>query len=98
MDRCRAARLAVEVETQTLADVREALAAGAKRILLDNMPAAQMRKAVALARGQAKLEASGGITLKNVRRVARTGVDYISVGAITHSAPAADIALDFLPG
>jgi nicotinate-nucleotide pyrophosphorylase (carboxylating) len=54
-----------------------------------------MKKAVALARGKAKLEASGGVTLKNVRRVAHTGVDYISVGAITHSAPAADIALDF---
>jgi nicotinate-nucleotide pyrophosphorylase (carboxylating) len=92
---CRSSRLPMEVETQTLADVREALAAGAKRIMLDNMTAAQIRKAVALARGRAKLEASGGIKLRNVRRVAETGVDYISVGAITHSAPAADIALDF---
>ncbi len=97
IDRCRSSRLPTEVETQTLADVKEALAAGAKRILLDNMTVAEMEKAVALARGKAKLEASGGVTLRNVRRIALTGVNYISVGAITHSAPAADIALDFLP-
>ena len=97
IERCRSSRLPLEVETQTLADVEEALAAGAKRILLDNMTVAQMKKAVALARGRAKLEASGGVNLGNVRRIAGTGVDYISVGAITHSAPAADIALDFQP-
>jgi nicotinate-nucleotide pyrophosphorylase (carboxylating) len=97
IERCRSSRLPMEVETQTPADVEEALAAGAKRILLDNMAVAQMKQAVLLARGRAKLEASGGINLRNVRRVAGTGVDYISVGAITHSAPAADIALDFLP-
>lgn len=95
LERCRSSRLPVEVETQTLADVREALAGGAKRILLDNMTVVEMKKAVALARGKAKLEASGGITLRKVRRVALAGVDYISVGAVTHSAPAADIALDF---
>jgi nicotinate-nucleotide pyrophosphorylase (carboxylating) len=95
--RCRASRLPLEVEVQALADVREAIDAGAKRILLDNMTVAQMRRAVALAGGRAKIEASGGVTLGNARRVAGTGVDYISVGAITHSAPAADIALDFLP-
>lgn len=95
--RCRPSRLPVEVESQTLADVKTALTAGAKRILLDNMTAAQMKQAVALAHGKARLEASGGVTLENVRRIAETGVDYISVGAITHSAPAADIALDFLP-
>lgn len=95
LERCRSSRLPIEVETQTLADVKEALTAGAKRILLDNMTVAEMKKAVALARGKAKLEASGGVILKNVRRVAHTGVDYISIGAITHSAPAADIALDF---
>jgi nicotinate-nucleotide pyrophosphorylase (carboxylating) len=61
------------------------------------MTVAQMKQTVTLARGKAKLEASGGVTLRNVRRIAETGVDYISVGAITHSAPAADIALDFLP-
>jgi nicotinate-nucleotide pyrophosphorylase (carboxylating) len=97
VERCRSSRLPLEVETETLTDAREALAAGAKRILLDNMSLAQMRKAVALARGQARLEASGGINLRNVRQVALTGVDYISIGTITHSAPAADIALDFLP-
>jgi len=97
LERCRSSRLPVEVETRTLAGVSEALAAGAKRILLDNMTVAQMRSAVALARGRARLEASGGVTLRNVRRIAGTGVDCISVGAITHSAPAANIALDFLP-
>jgi nicotinate-nucleotide pyrophosphorylase (carboxylating) len=89
-------RLAVEVEAGNLREVREALAAGAQRILLDNMTPAQLRAAVQLCRGQAKTEASGGVTLTNVRKVALTGVDYISVGAITHSAQAADIALDFL--
>jgi len=98
LERCRSSRLPVEVETQTLADVKEALAGGAKRILLDNMTVAEMKRAVALARGKAKLEASGGVNLRNVRGVAHTGVDYISVGAITHSAPAADIALDFAEG
>lgn len=96
IDRCRFSRLPMEVEAQTVADVAEALAAGAKRILLDNMTVAQMKRAVALAGGRAKLEASGGVTLRKVRRIAETGVDYISVGAITHSAPAADIALDFV--
>lgn len=96
LDRCRRAKLPVEVEARTLAEVREALAAGAARILLDNMTPAMMKRAVGLCRGRAKTEASGGVTLRNVRQVALTGVDYISVGALTHSAPAADIALDFL--
>jgi len=97
IERCRSSRLSKEVETQTLADVEEAIAAGVKRILLDNMTVAQMKRAVNFARGRAKFEASGGVNLRTVRRIAQTGVDYISVGAITHSAPAADIALDFLP-
>jgi len=97
LERCHPSRRPVEVETRTLADVREALSAGAKRILLDNMTPAVVRKAVTVARGRAKLEVSGGVTLANVRRYALAGADYISVGAITHSAPAADIALDFLP-
>jgi nicotinate-nucleotide pyrophosphorylase (carboxylating) len=97
LERCRPSRLPVEVEARTLADVSEALSASARRILLDNMTTRQLKLAVALARGKAKLEASGGITLRNARRVAETGVDYISVGAVTHSAPAIDIALDFLP-
>jgi nicotinate-nucleotide pyrophosphorylase (carboxylating) len=96
LESCRSSRLPVEVETRTLADVREALAAGARRILLDNMTPARVKRAVALVRGHARLEASGGITLANVRRYARAGVDCISVGALTHSAPSSDIALDFL--
>jgi len=91
-------RLPVEVEARTLAEVREALDAGARCILLDNMTLARLRSAVRFCRGRAVIEASGGMTLKTVRRVALTGVDYVSVGAITHSAPAADLALDFLPG
>jgi nicotinate-nucleotide pyrophosphorylase (carboxylating) len=97
IERCRSSLLPMEVEVLTLNGVEEAIAAGARRILLDNMTVAQIRRAVAIARGRARLEASGGISLKTVRRVAEAGVDYISVGAITHSAPAADIALDFLP-
>lgn len=93
--RCRT-RLEVEVECRTPAEVREALAAGARRILLDNMTIAQLRRSVRLVNHRARLEASGGITLKNAAAVARTGVDFISVGAITHSAPAADIAIDFV--
>ncbi len=88
-------RLEVEVEAASLAEVREALFAGARRILLDNMSPTQLRRAVRLCRARAVTEASGRVTLDNVRDIARTGVDFISVGAITHSAPAADIALDF---
>jgi len=87
--------LAVEVEADTLAQVRQAVAAGADFILLDNMPPAKLRRAVRLVAGRARTEASGGVTLENVRVIAETGVDFISVGALTHSAPAVDIALDF---
>ncbi|MBI5955915.1 MAG: carboxylating nicotinate-nucleotide diphosphorylase, partial [Chloroflexi bacterium] len=87
-------RFPVEVEASTLAEVREAVAAGADRILLDNMSLSQMREAVGLVAGRAKLEASGRMTLERVRRVAETGVDYISVGALTHSAPALDISME----
>jgi len=83
----------VEVECQTLGEVQDALAAGVPRILLDNMTTAELREAVELAAGRAALEASGGITLDTVREVAETGVDYISVGALTHSAPALDLSL-----
>jgi nicotinate-nucleotide pyrophosphorylase (carboxylating) len=85
--------LSVEVECATLDEVDEALAAGAQRILLDNMSTDELREAVSRASGRAELEASGGITLENVRQVAETGVDYISVGALTHSAPALDLSL-----
>ena len=83
----------VEVECADLGEVEEALAAGVKRILLDNMPPERLRSAVALSAGRAQLEASGGVTLENVRTVAETGVDFISVGALTHSAPALDLSL-----
>ncbi|HWN94714.1 MAG TPA: carboxylating nicotinate-nucleotide diphosphorylase [Methylomirabilota bacterium] len=87
--------LEVEVETDTLGQVGQAVAAGADIILLDNMPVEQLREAVRLVDGRARTEASGGVNLQSVRRIAESGVDYISVGAITHSARAVDIGLDF---
>jgi nicotinate-nucleotide pyrophosphorylase (carboxylating) len=83
----------VEVECATLDEVREALDAGVTRILLDNMSTAELRDAVELAGERAELEASGGVTLDTVREIAQTGVDYISVGALTHSVPALDLSL-----
>ena len=88
--------LPVEVEAETLDEVREALAAGADRILLDNMPLPRLREAVALVGGRCSLEASGGVTLATVRAIAETGVDFISVGALTHSAPSLDVSLEVL--
>jgi nicotinate-nucleotide pyrophosphorylase (carboxylating) len=85
----------IEVEVDTLVQLEEALAHGADTILLDNMALDDMRRAVALAKGRAVLEASGNVTLQTVRAIAETGVDYISSGAITHSAPNLDIGLDF---
>jgi nicotinate-nucleotide pyrophosphorylase (carboxylating) len=95
--RAQCPALAVEVEAQTLAQVRQALAAGADVILLDNMSVGQLRQAVATVAGRAKTEASGNVNLSTVRAIAETGVDFISVGALTHSARAMDIALDFQP-
>jgi nicotinate-nucleotide pyrophosphorylase (carboxylating) len=83
----------VEVECATLAEVADAVEAGVSRVLLDNMSPDELRRAVELAGGRAELEASGGITLETIRSVAETGVDYISVGALTHSAPALDLSL-----
>ena len=83
----------VEVECATLAEVEAALEGGAGRILLDNMEPVGLRQAVELVGGRAALEASGGVTLDTVRAFAETGVDYISVGALTHSAPALDVSL-----
>lgn len=83
----------VEVETSTLDEVREALKAGADIIMLDNMTVEMMKEAVRIINGKSITEASGGITLGNVRQIADTGVDFISVGAITHSSPALDIGL-----
>ncbi len=88
-------RLPVEVEADTLAQVKQAVEADADIILLDNMTPAQLRQAVKLVAGRAKTEASGGVNLKTVRTIAQTGVDFISVGALTHSARAVDIGLDF---
>jgi len=90
--------IAVEVECATLAEVEGALAAGVPRLLLDNMEPPELRRAVTLAAGRAELEASGGINLDTARAVAETGVDYISVGALTHSAPALDVSLLLDPG
>ena len=87
--------LRVEVEADTLEQVRLAVEAGADIILLDNMPPARLREAATLVAGRAKLEASGGVTLNTVRAIAETGVDFISVGAVTHSARAVDLGLDF---
>jgi nicotinate-nucleotide pyrophosphorylase (carboxylating) len=89
--------LPVEVECATLDELREALAAGAPRILLDNMTNETMREAVELTDGRAELEASGGVSLETVRGIAETGVDFISVGALTHSAPALDVSLILEP-
>src|ERR687892_663157 len=83
----------VEVECTTLAEVADALETGVPRLLLDNMSPDELRRAVELAGGRAELEASGGITLETIRAVAETGVDFISIGALTHSAPALDLSL-----
>jgi nicotinate-nucleotide pyrophosphorylase (carboxylating) len=88
-------QLAVEVEADTLEQAGQACQAGADVILLDNMSNQDLRTAVRLIDGRAKTEASGGVNLATVRSIAETGVNFISVGALTHSAPAADIALDF---
>jgi nicotinate-nucleotide pyrophosphorylase (carboxylating) len=91
----RAARpdLPIEVEVEDLAGLDEALAAGAARIMLDNMDLETMRAAVRRTEGRASLEASGGVTLERLRAIGETGVDFISVGALTHSAPALDLSL-----
>ena len=89
------AGIKVEVECDTLDQVKTAIDAGAEVIMLDNMGLIDLREAVKLVEGRAVTEASGGVTLETVRRIAETGVDWISVGALTHSAPALDLALDF---
>jgi len=94
LNRCKQKRkpgVLLEVETQTLDDVREALECGADIIMLDNMQIADVRESIKIVNGKAKLEVSGNITLENITHYAATGIDFISVGAITHSAPAADI-------
>ncbi|MCX5765207.1 MAG: carboxylating nicotinate-nucleotide diphosphorylase [Gemmatimonadetes bacterium] len=88
-------KIPVQVECDTLDQLRAAIAAGADSVLLDNMSVEQMREAVAIAAGQVITEASGGVRLDTVRAIAESGVDRISVGALTHSAPALNLALDF---
>ncbi len=85
----------IEVECDTLAQVAEAVAAGADIVLLDNMTPEMLRRAVAVVAGRARTEASGGVTLDTIRAIAETGVDYVSVGRLTQSAPAVDIGLDW---
>ena len=87
---------AIEIEVETLEDMEEALEHGARIILLDNMSLDDLRLAVSLNKGRAVLEASGGVTLDSVKAIAATGIDVISSGAITHSAPCLDLGLDFL--
>ena len=91
------AGLPIEVECRDLAEVDEALAAGAGRILLDNFAPDQLRQAVDRVGGRAQLEASGGVTLETIREIAMTGVEFVSVGALTHSAPALDLSLTLEP-
>jgi nicotinate-nucleotide pyrophosphorylase (carboxylating) len=88
----------IEVEVTSLAELDEALDAGARAVLLDNMPPEMLRQAVQRVAGRAVTEASGGVTLENIRAVASTGVDLISLGWLTHSAPALDVALDVTTG
>jgi len=97
--RARAARpdLPLAVEVRSLDELEAALAAGAPRILLDNMDLATMREAVARTAGRASLEASGGVTLERLGEIAETGIDFISIGALTHSAPALDLSLILEP-
>jgi nicotinate-nucleotide pyrophosphorylase (carboxylating) len=95
--RARAANtgLQVQIEVDRIEQIEAALTAGADRLLLDNMPPPVLREAVALVAGRVPLEASGGVMLETIRAIAETGVDYISVGRITQSAPAVDIGLDY---
>lgn len=86
----------IEVEVSSLKDVEEALQAGADIVMLDNMPIKEMEKAVRLIDRRALVEASGGVTLESVREIAATGVDFVSVGALTHSAKALDLSLEVL--
>ena len=88
--------LQVQVEVDCIGQIEPALEAGADRLLLDNMSPAVLREAVALVAGRVPLEASGGVNLETIRTIAETGVDFISVGRITQSAPAVDIGLDYV--
>src|SRR5205085_5361202 len=89
--------LPVEVECETLDEVDKALEARADILLLDNMSIEDIREAVSRSKGRAKTEISGGVTLERIRELSATGADYVSVGALTHSAPAVDISFDIEP-
>ncbi|MDM8563356.1 nicotinate-nucleotide diphosphorylase, partial [Candidatus Marithioploca araucensis] len=91
--RHNAAHLPVEVEVETVEQVKEALTAEADRLLLDNFTCSQLREAVALVQGKVKLEASGGITKESIRAIAETGIDFISVGAMTKNVQAIDLSM-----
>ncbi len=95
LERVRAVadNLEIEIEARTIEEMKEALALGVERILLDNMSLDELRRAVDLCSGRAELEASGNVSLENVRAIAETGVDFISVGALTHSVKAFDVSL-----
>jgi nicotinate-nucleotide pyrophosphorylase (carboxylating) len=99
VERCRAYNpgVPIEIEAESLPEFEQALAADVDVILLDNMSAADIRRAVALARGRAKIEISGGVTLERLPELAATGADFVSVGALTHSAPAIDISFEIEP-
>ena len=90
--------LQVQVEVDSIEQIEEALMAGADRLLLDNMSVTALKTAVELVAGRVPLEASGGVTLETIRAIAETGIDYISVGRITQSAPAVDIGMDYALG
>jgi len=96
IERAKGAGVPVQAEVEDLDGLREALDAGADAILLDNMPPDTMREAVAITAGRATLEASGGVTLDIIRAIAETGVDFISIGALTHSARSLDVSLEVL--
>jgi nicotinate-nucleotide pyrophosphorylase (carboxylating) len=95
--RSRRPGLPVEIEAETLLQVDQALGAGAETILVDNMPTDRIRAAVAKVHGRAKIEISGGVTLERIPELATTGADFVSVGALTHSAPAIDISFEIEP-
>ena len=89
--------LRISVEVESLAQVREAVQGKADIILLDNMPPSKIQKAVQTIKGKALVEVSGGVTLKNIRSLIHTGIDIISIGTLTHSAPAMDLSMDIMP-
>jgi nicotinate-nucleotide pyrophosphorylase (carboxylating) len=94
--RATANHMEIEIEARTIGELEEALTLGVRRVLLDNMTLSELRKAVTLNAGQARLEASGNVSLENVREIAETGVDFISVGALTHSPKAFDVSLKLI--